>query len=133
MKCRARALIESVALAFLVSCSSEIKKPQLMGEYRIHGSIVDDRVTLRQDGSYIHAVAITGRPDVVEYGHWELETLRPDGDLRITFYDFAFYVEHGLHSGRGLWPAFVSKRWGKIRLDVNEDLGLYYEKYENGR
>jgi len=111
----------------LLACSSTVSRSELVGNYSANVRVGTDTLVLREDGSYVHSHSIPGEAATEQAGTWLLEPRAADG-TRVTFDRFTFEIEPYKSAGAGLWPALVAKHFGKIRLTINEDMGLYYTK-----
>jgi hypothetical protein len=111
----------------LWGCSSTVSRTELIGPYTANVSEGTDSILMREDGSYVHAYSRPGEAVKEQLGTWMLEP-QHGGDTRVTFDHFDFGIEPYKSAGTGFWAAVVTKRFGKIRLTINEDMGLYYTK-----
>ena len=111
----------------LLACSSAVSRAELVGNYSANVPVGTDTIVLREDGSYVHGHSFPGKTATEQAGTWLLEPPGVDG-TRVTFERFIFEIEPLKSEGSGFWPALAEKRFGKARLCINEDMGLYYTK-----
>ena len=111
----------------LLACSSAVSRSELVGNYSANVPVGTDTLVLREDGSYVHSHSIPGRTPTQQEGTWLLEPPAADGTI-VTFQRFVVEVEPLKSARPGIWPAFVERHFGKLRLTINEDMGLYYTK-----
>jgi hypothetical protein len=111
----------------LLGCSSTVSRSELVGNYSANVPVGTDSLILRADGSYVHSHSFPGKTATQQTGTWLLEPPGANGTI-VTFERFMFEIEPLKSARPGLWPAFVDRHLGKLRLTINEDMGLYYTK-----
>jgi hypothetical protein len=128
MKAQRNAGEAELLMAFaLLACSSRVSRAELVGKYSANVSLCTDTLVLREDGSYVHSHSLPGKTVTEQTGTWLLEPRAANGTI-VAFERFVFEIEHLKSARPGLWPAFVERRFGKLRFIINEDMGLYYTK-----
>ena len=112
----------------LVSCSGRASPSEAPGTYRMTHAGRTDTIEICPDGTFSHRVVSQAGVLLAERGLWEWDLAPPplrNVDL-ISFTQFSTMVA-GME-GHGIWPATVDKYFGRIRLTLNEDRDLYYDK-----
>lgn len=124
----------SVALLALASITVACSQPitdlySVVGRYQLNKGDAEDVITVRADGSYIHAYRPRFGSQVVDTARWTLK--HEGGDVQIEFEKFSHYSRTEFFPGeqilRGFWIVDIEKNWrGQIRMAVDTDIGLYY-------
>lgn len=120
-------------LAFLVSACSQpsLQHEEVMGRYRLNKGNAEDVLILLSDGSYIHRYQSADGFQVADTASWKL--IRAGEKTQVEFTSFSHYSRREFFPAqrvvRGLWIVDIDKNWqGKLRLGVDEDIGLYYSR-----
>jgi len=113
----------------MTGCPSKVSRAELIGRYDANVPEGKDMLRVRADGTYDHTYARPGGVEHTETSTWMLEPDEADGE-KVTFNDFTFQIAPYKSDRPGFWPARPSKRFGKIRFEINDDMRLYYTKQE---
>lgn len=117
-----------MAMIGALSCTTTAKPEDVPGRYELRGSTIKDVLELSADGGFIHtAFGPNGARLLNERGKWEWEERPPEPNKTIVDVFGLTTVVPGMEAA-GLWPATIEKNCGTIRLIVNRDIQLYYEK-----
>lgn len=112
--------------ALAMSCAGDPVRPDdLVGVYAINLGTSPDAIVLHADGTYSHSY-MAGTEATTQRGRWQLEVI--DSEPLVTFHDFVFGRE-GFGSGApALWPVSPQRERGRLRLPLDRDRGLWYDK-----
>ena len=111
-----------------MACADQrpIERSALVGTYVLNRGEASDVIEVRADGTYVHSYKTTGGVTHTSQDRWYLDPL--DGEQRITFEGFVFALPGRGSGGRNSWDVAIERVAGSIRLGVDEDLGLWYQK-----
>ena len=113
--------------AVLVSaCDGRATKTEVPGLYRTAYAGMTDVLNIGAEGTYEHTVQQDRTTVLHEKGTWMWETEGVDDNDRVSFDRYTCMVP-GMQSS-GLWPAIVEKHLWRVRLVLDEDVGLYYRQ-----
>lgn len=125
-----RSLIKPIgvlSLLTVIGCTSKVTRQELVGVFFANLPNENDTLDLREDGTYVHSFSSGDTSASSQGGRWMIEP-ESDGETRITFDHFVLAIGPHKSSSPGFWPASAEKRFGKVRLIINDDMGLYYAK-----
>src|ERR1035437_7860 len=114
-------------LSAFCGCSRTVNENEISGRFEVNQNHSTDEIDVLPSGSYRYFFKNDSGIEIRNAGGWALEY--ESGVPRLVFSRFIFGTP--LYRGRpaGIWSVEIERSWrGKIRLCLNEDLGLYYEK-----
>ena len=122
------------AVVGAVACGGCSRRPQLeevIGNFVMNKGRAHDELMLYPTSLYVHNYMPAGAPAVVDSGQWHVDSLYDN--YRLVFATFTMRARNetfpGAPQGPGTWIVNVDKTiTGKIRLDVDDDIGWFYEK-----
>jgi len=118
-------IVAFLALLNLLACGEKLDSRSVAGEYVANHNFGRDVIVVRDDGTYVHTFVASNGSRQKESGRWELDR-DPQGDM-ISFSGFTPSWD-GRTRIPGIWPARMETSFGRIRLRVNDDLDLYYQR-----
>jgi hypothetical protein len=111
-----------------MACADQrpIERSALVGTYVLNRGEASDVIEVRADGTYLHSSKAAGGVTQTRQDRWYLEPL--DGEQRITFEGFVFTLPgYGIEKP-GFWNVAIERVAGSIRLGVDDDVGIWYQK-----
>ena len=114
-----------VLLFTLVGCSEPIDKTSLAGKYVLNKSRGVDVIQLRSDSIYVHTYKSDVASATSATGRWELEEI--EGAKTVTLHDFRALPNENTR-GSGFYLLQIQRKFGRVRLVVDSDLGIFYEQ-----
>ena len=115
-----------IACLFFIGCT-RLGPSILVGDYAANHQKGEDVIYVNPDGTYIHRFKGPDGKQMEQSGKWEYEQFQ--GDPLLTFYDFVHWSD-GPTASKGIWPAAITRSFGRIRLVLDRDSDLYYAKVE---
>lgn len=117
------------------------KRSDLIGEYVANHPLGKDFLILKPDGTYIHKHTHISGEIFEDSDKWELVFFEFENNVpRISFHHFShswekkFWEQKEIkRTKEGTWDALVKNYWGKIRININGDLGYFFEKKDGSK
>ncbi len=116
-------LLVFTLFGLVAGCSPAIDRSQIPGTYTA-GSI--EALEIRPNGSYRHVYAGSDGKSVAEEGQWEFAIVedRPN----VVLQNFHCTLPGSESSGQGYFLTRATANWRGVRLWVDDDRGLFYQK-----
>ncbi len=118
-------LLPFVALLF-IGCSKAVEKNQLPGIYTA-GLLAT--LELRADGTYRNTYQTADGRKVIDEDKWQFETV--ENAPTVTLRNFRCTLPGVKAAGGGFFLARVTWNGSKLRLWVDEDQGVFFERQPN--
>ena len=113
----------------LVACESNIAKSDIIGHYTANHGHGIETLELLPNGEYVLLYKGQGTPSLENRNKWQFDYTKGTPQITFSKYVFGYRGDPGAATGPGYWDVSVTRTvFGKIRLEINSDLGYYYYK-----
>lgn len=123
-------MLTACVVAAVIACANKrpIEPAALVGTYVLNRGQAPDLIALKPDGTYVHSYTAANGQKHSHQDRWSLEPI--NGEQRITFNEFVFALP-GYGTGKpAFWNVEIERVGGSIRLRVDDDLGVWYQKQQ---
>jgi hypothetical protein len=122
----------TIVAALLLCCCSQPSQKEIYGRYMLESPTGTEYLTMNQNGTYFQKYeSKDGQVHLSQTNRW---TYEPD-EYSIYFqdplliYDTTGKLNDPAHiQTEGMCGLVFTKEFGEIRININEDLGIYFKK-----
>lgn len=115
-----------ICFSLLIGCSKVSNSSELVGKYEAHHENGVETLELHADGTYTHNFKPWSGKEAQYSSTWKLDPY--GGEPKVFLDNFVQDFPGSSQTGPIGTLVGVEKSWGRIRLYVSYDRGLYYTK-----
>jgi len=121
-----------IAGVLLLCRCSQPTQDEIYGHYRLESPTGTEDLTLNKDGTY--SQQYESKDETVHLSQterWTYQSETKEVNLQdpLMIYDITGKLNDPSHiPTKGVWGLGLTREFGEIRININEDLGIYFKK-----